>query len=88
MVALAPADAEGVSIDRTWNALGMQASESDTIGFGDCFIPDKLIFYRGPADIDPDQTFSAGLTWFCLLTTAAYAGAEGRRVKFSPQLRS
>lgn len=75
MVALVPSNAEGISVAPTWNPMGMKASESDTMRFDGCFVPDELIFYRGPAGIDPDNTFSAGLTWFCLLTTAAYTGA-------------
>lgn len=74
LVALVPTDSEGVRVERTWDTLGMRASESDTLRLDDCFIPDDLVFHRCRPGFDADEVFAAGLVWFCITATATYLG--------------
>ncbi|MGY1634620.1 acyl-CoA dehydrogenase family protein [Geodermatophilus sp. SYSU D01186] len=78
LVALLPMDAPGISVTRSWDALGMRGSGSDTVAFTDCLVPDELVFHRSrPGDAD-DDAIAAGVIWFCLTTTATYLGAFDR----------
>ncbi len=45
-----PFSAEGVSIDLTWDTLGLRATGSHTIVFDDVFVPDAAIALTRPAD--------------------------------------
>ncbi len=45
-----PFTAEGVSIDLTWDTLGLRATGSHTIVFDDVFVPDAAIALTRPAD--------------------------------------
>jgi alkylation response protein AidB-like acyl-CoA dehydrogenase len=74
LVALVPANAPGIRVERTWDSLGMRASESDTLRFDDVFVPEDLVFHRCEPGFDADDVFAAGLVWFCLTTTATYLG--------------
>ena len=74
LVALVPTDSPGVRVERTWDTLGMRASESDTVVLEDCFIPDDLVFHRCRPGFDGDEVFAAGLVWFGITTTATYLG--------------
>jgi alkylation response protein AidB-like acyl-CoA dehydrogenase len=80
MVAVIPATAEGVRVERTWDSLGMRGSASDTVVLEDCFVPDGLVFHRAQPGFDADETFTAGLIWFCVTTTATYLGVAGAAV--------
>jgi alkylation response protein AidB-like acyl-CoA dehydrogenase len=80
MVAVIPATAPGVRVERTWDPLGMRGSASDTLLLEDCFIPDAQVFHRARPGFDGDETFVAGLVWFCVTTTATYLGVAGAAV--------
>lgn len=74
LVAVLPTDSPGVVVERTWNTLGMRASESDTIRLVDCPVPDEAIVHRGPQGGVGDEVFAAGTAWFCTTATACYLG--------------
>lgn len=74
LVALLPTTAPGLSVERTWNSLGMRASGSDTLRLDECVIPDELVFYRAPAGAEDDDVLAAGIVWFCLTSTSVYLG--------------
>jgi alkylation response protein AidB-like acyl-CoA dehydrogenase len=74
LVALLPTTAPGLSVQRTWDTLGMRGSASHTLRLTDCFIPEKLVFYRSPVGGEDDDVVAAGLVWFCLTTTSVYLG--------------
>jgi len=78
LVALIPTDSPGVRVERTWNTLGMRASESDTLRLEDCFVPEDLVFYRCRPGFDADEVFAAGLVWFAITTTATYLGVASQ----------
>ncbi|MFD6286214.1 acyl-CoA dehydrogenase family protein [Streptomyces sp. NPDC060205] len=74
LVALVATDSPGITVERTWNTLGMRASESDTVRLRDCVIPDELVFHRTRPGSQGDEVFAAGLGWFCVSITACYLG--------------
>jgi alkylation response protein AidB-like acyl-CoA dehydrogenase len=80
LVALIPATAPGLRVERTWDALGMRASESDTLRLEDCHIPDSLVLHRCDPGFDKDDVFAAGLLWFCVTTAATYIGLARRAI--------
>ncbi len=74
LIIVLPTKTDGVSVRKSWNGLGMRASESDTLIFEDCFVPESVVFHRCKPGFDPDDTFAAGLIWFCLMMTSSYLG--------------
>lgn len=74
LVANVPTNTPGITVHRTWNTLGMRASESDTVRLTDCAIDDDLIVHRGEPGSMGDETFAAGMGWFCTTATACYLG--------------
>lgn len=74
MTAIIPVATPGIRVERTWSALGMRGSGSETLRFDGCFVPDALIFHRAPPGVNDDDVFAAGLVWFCVTTTAIYLG--------------
>ena len=46
-----PLSAEGVSIEHTWDTLGLRATGSHTIVFDDVFVPDAAVPLIRPADV-------------------------------------
>jgi alkylation response protein AidB-like acyl-CoA dehydrogenase len=74
LVGLVPTAAEGIHIEQTWDSLGMRASESDTVRFEDCFIPDELVFHDASDITELDAVFAAGVNWFCATTLSTYLG--------------
>lgn len=46
-----PLAAEGVSIEHTWDTLGLRATGSHTIVFNDVFVPDAAVALVRPADV-------------------------------------
>ncbi len=68
-----PADADGVSIERTWDALGMRATGTETIVFDNVFVPEADLVARG---------FRAGifanLEWQTLSFASVYLGLARR----------
>lgn len=80
LVALVPASAPGLRVERTWDTLGMRASESDTLRLEGCHIPDDLVFHRCEPGFDDEDVFAAGLIWFCVTTAATYIGLARRAI--------
>ena len=80
IVALVPAKSAGVRVERTWDALGMRGSASDTLLLEDCFVPRELVCHRCAPGADDDEVFAAGVVWFCLTTTATYLGVASAAV--------
>ena len=74
LVLLVPMTIEGVKVENTWDALGMRASQSDTVHLQDCVVPDDLVFHRCKPGFDMDDIFIAGVIWFCTTATATYLG--------------
>ncbi|WP_052168643.1 acyl-CoA dehydrogenase family protein [Actinoalloteichus spitiensis] len=75
VVALLPTRSPGVSIDRTWDTLGMRASESDAVRLTECEITSDMVIHRSEPGSMGDAVFAAGLGWFCTTATALYLGA-------------
>lgn len=46
-----PFTAEGVSIEKTWDTLGMRATGSHTVVYDDVFVPDAAVLFTRPADV-------------------------------------
>lgn len=80
LVALVVTDTPGITVQRTWNTLGMRASESDTVRLTDCEIPAEMVFHRTTPGTTGDEVFAAGLGWFCTTATACYLGLIGAAV--------
>lgn len=74
LVCLVPTSAPGMHVERTWDWIGMRSSESHTLRFDGCAVPDQLIFHRCEPGRDADEIFAAGLIWFALTTAASYLG--------------
>lgn len=70
---LVPNDLAGVSIDETWNHLGMRATGSHDLILDDVAVPaDHALDLRAPADWAPPDPNLAG--WNTLILTALYHG--------------
>lgn len=74
LVALLPTTAPGLTVERSWDALGMRGSGSDTLRFDDCHVPEELVFYRAAAGDEDDDVLAAGVVWFSLTASACYLG--------------
>lgn len=74
LICLVPMSAPGIQVEETWDWLGMRASQSNTVVFEGCEVPDDLIFHRTAPGHDSGEIFAAGLAWFSLTTAAAYVG--------------
>jgi alkylation response protein AidB-like acyl-CoA dehydrogenase len=72
--AVLPTSTRGISVQHTWNTLGMRASASNTFVFDEVFVPDLLMFHRAPVGDEDDDLVAAGVIWFCLTSTAVYLG--------------
>ena len=46
-----PFTSEGVSIEKTWDTLGMRATGSHTVVYDDVFVPDDAVLLIRPADV-------------------------------------
>ncbi|MBQ1026026.1 acyl-CoA dehydrogenase family protein [Micromonospora sp. C95] len=86
MVALLPTNAPGLTVQRSWDALGMRGSGSDTLVFTDCHVPEELVFYRAPAGDEDDDVLAAGVVWFSLTASACYLGVARAAVSAARQL--
>lgn len=49
-----PCSADGVSVEKTWDTLGMRATGSHTIVFEDVFVPDAAVAMVRPTGVWPD----------------------------------
>ncbi|MBQ1082434.1 MULTISPECIES: acyl-CoA dehydrogenase family protein [unclassified Nocardiopsis] len=74
MVALLATRSPGIRTERTWNTLGMRATESDSVRFEQCRFSDDLVFHRTEPGSQSDEVFAAGIAWFCVASTASYLG--------------
>jgi alkylation response protein AidB-like acyl-CoA dehydrogenase len=67
------ADADGVRIDKTWDAMGMRATGTETVVFEDLFVPEEDLVareFRGP--------LFANLEWQTLTFSSVYYGLARR----------
>ena len=68
-----PANANGVRIDKTWDAMGMRATGTETVVFEDLFVPEQDLVareFRGP--------LFANLEWQTLSFASVYYGLAVR----------
>ncbi|MCW7536776.1 acyl-CoA/acyl-ACP dehydrogenase [Aquabacterium sp. A7-Y] len=78
LVALIPTKSQGASVSRTWSAMGMAHSESDTLKLENVFVPEELVFYRTRAGEDNDPVFTWSLCWFAVTAVAVYIGLASK----------
>lgn len=80
-----PMTAPGVSIDKTWDTLGLRASGSHTVVLDDVFVPDAAVSMIRPAGVWPpvlNVVIGAALP----LVLAAYLGAADSAVELTARL--
>ncbi|MCU1640782.1 MAG: acyl-CoA dehydrogenase [Nocardia sp.] len=80
-----PFAAPGVSIEKTWDTLGLRASGSHTVVFEDVFVPDAAISLIRPAGVWPpilNVVMGAAMP----LVMAAYLGIADRAVELVTDL--
>jgi alkylation response protein AidB-like acyl-CoA dehydrogenase len=73
MMFVIPADADGVKVERTWDAMGMRATGTETLVFEDVFVPESDLVareFRGP--------LFANLEWQTLTFASVYLGLMRR----------
>lgn len=77
-----PLTAEGVSIEQTWDTLGLRATGSHTIVYEDVFVPDAAVSLVRPADAwHPVWNIVVGAAM--PLIAAAYVGIADRAVELA-----
>ncbi|MEU7531918.1 acyl-CoA dehydrogenase family protein [Saccharothrix sp. NPDC042600] len=74
VVTILPTTTPGLTVEHTWDTLGMRGSGSDTLVLADCHIPDDRVFYRAPVTDESDPGLAVSLVWFGLITTSVYLG--------------
>ncbi|MGW6724774.1 acyl-CoA dehydrogenase family protein [Nocardia sp. NPDC055029] len=80
-----PMTAPGVSIDKTWDTLGLRASGSHTVVLDDVFVPDAAVSLIRPAGVWPpvlNVVIGAALP----LVLAAYLGVADSAVELTARL--
>ncbi|MFE7723347.1 acyl-CoA dehydrogenase family protein [Nocardia rhizosphaerihabitans] len=80
-----PMTAPGVSIDKTWDTLGLRASGSHTVVLDDVFVPDAAVSMIRPAGVWPpvlNVVIGAALP----LVLAAYLGVADSAVELTARL--
>ena len=75
-----PMNAEGVSIDLTWDTLGMRATGSHTVVLDDVFVPDAAVAMARPAD-QWHPVFNTIVGAALPLIMSAYLGAADTAVR-------
>jgi alkylation response protein AidB-like acyl-CoA dehydrogenase len=80
LAALVPRKLPGISVESTWDAMGMRGAGADTLVLDHCVIPDPLVMYQGlpgdgqlPGEGQYDDV-APGIIWFSLVLTASYLG--------------
>lgn len=68
-----PADAPGVRIDKTWDAMGMRATGTETVVFEDVFVPEDDVVSR-----EFRGSLFANLEWQTLSFASVYYGLARR----------
>lgn len=75
-----PFTAEGVSVERTWDTMGLRATGSETVVLEDVFVPDAAVSLVRPAD-HWHPVWSTVLGTALPLIMAAYLGIADRAVE-------
>lgn len=74
LAALVPRKLPGISVESTWDAMGMRGAGADTLVLDRCVIPSSLVVYQGlPGESDYSDV-APGIIWFSLVLTATYLG--------------
>jgi alkylation response protein AidB-like acyl-CoA dehydrogenase len=74
LAALVPRKLPGISVESTWDAMGMRGAGADTLVLDRCVIPASLVVYQGvPGESDYSE-LAPGIIWFSLVLTATYLG--------------
>lgn len=73
IVGLCPANAPGIVVGETWNAIGMRASDTRSIEFHNVEVDRRLVFYTA-APSDLDDLAVTGIAWFAVLMGSTYHG--------------
>ena len=81
-----PANANGVRVDKTWDAMGMRATGTETVVFEDLFVPEQDLVareFRGPLFANLEwQTLSFASVYYGL-AVRAYEEAKSALIKKS-----
>lgn len=81
LAALVPRKLPGISVESTWDAMGMRGAGADTLVLDRCVIPHGHVMYQGlpggesqlPGESRYDDV-APGIIWFSLVLTASYLG--------------
>jgi alkylation response protein AidB-like acyl-CoA dehydrogenase len=74
LAAIIPRQLPGISVESTWDTMGMRGAAADTLVLDRCVIPSSLIVYEGlPGDSEYDD-LAPGIIWFSLVITTSYLG--------------
>jgi alkylation response protein AidB-like acyl-CoA dehydrogenase len=74
LAALVPRKLPGISVESTWDAMGMRGAGADTLVLDRCVIPHRLVMYQGlPGESQYDDV-APGIIWFSLVLTTSYLG--------------
>ena len=82
IVGLCPRATPGLSVQGSWESIGMRASDTGRVVLEDAELDDKLVFHRAPAS-DVDDLVIAGVVWFAVLVTGTYHGALSRLLELA-----
>ena len=75
LVISVPASSEGVSVEQTWDTMGMRATESHHVSFENVEVPETAVGARLPAESPAQTPALAGVaTWFLSLMSSVYLG--------------
>jgi alkylation response protein AidB-like acyl-CoA dehydrogenase len=77
-----PVGADGVSLERTWDTLGMRATGSDTVRMDDVMVPDAAVSLMRPADGWPGLLNVVVIAAMPLILSA-YLGAADEAVRLA-----
>ncbi len=75
---LVPRDSDGLSIEETWNTLGMRASGSHDLILEDVFVPDKFLIIPK----ESQAPANSGRVWSALTLSAIYLGIAKAAQRF------
>jgi alkylation response protein AidB-like acyl-CoA dehydrogenase len=70
---LVPKSSPGVTVNETWDALGMRATGSHSVDFNEVRISSKAVFHKVPIG-SVDSMIVSGLVWFQASLAAVYLG--------------
>ena len=82
-----PFTADGVSVERTWDTMGLRGTGSDTVVLDDVFVPDAAVSLVRPADVW-HPVWSTVLGTALPLIMSAYLGIADRAVDEAVRLAS